>query len=63
MMSNEKFPLICVGPTASGKPAWRAALAQRLDGGGVRRLYADLSGNVHRNGEAKQWKRCVEFTI
>ena len=33
MMSNEKFPLICVvGPTASGKTGLAAALAQRLDG-------------------------------
>lgn len=33
MMSNEKFPLVCVvGPTASGKTSLAAALAQRLDG-------------------------------
>ena len=33
MMSNEKFPLVCVvGPTASGKTGLAAAISHRLDG-------------------------------
>ena len=48
MMSNEKFPLVCVvGPTASGKTGLAVALSQRLNGEVVSadsmQIYQELS--------------------
>ena len=50
----KNFPLICVvGPDSlrKNRPGG-GARPEAGRRGGVRRLYADLSGNVHRNGEA-----------
>ena len=62
MMSNEKFPLICVvGPTASGKTGLAAALAQRLDGEVVSADSMQIYQGMSIGTASRQWKRCVEF--
>ena len=62
MMSNEKFPLICVvGPTASGKTGLAAALAQRLDGEVVSADSMQIYQECPSERRSRQWKRCVEF--